>query len=156
MRAWILLIAAVVFGVALAEGWQRSTDRRDALDRREVLRLARSAAIAEGRAADRAWVDAHLGYTPRTYVFAGCVRTLGLASAQRADALRNFARTGAQPTGALVSNEWRVPFELQDDRRHRLEPERWAHFDRAVQALAAIGSSEDSSLQQLADATRRR
>jgi hypothetical protein len=160
----ILLIAGSVFlavGVGLGVlDWRRS--RRQAVMREQTGadaaawsdgdRRAAQAAVADAHDANRAWNDAHRSYDARAYVLAGLARSLARASAARGDALRNAAAAGLHPRAQLIPDDWRPPEELHDDPAGRPIPERWARFDRATNTLAAVGSTTDSTLDEVAAA----
>lgn len=168
MSTWaiLLVIGAVLTAgglawLALDERDRRQQRRNEALElaerggaaaRAEGARLATEAAITHAAAADRAWTAAHRTYDPRTYVIAGVARNLARASKRRGDALQNAANTNAAASRQLIDDDWHPPHDLHDEPEARPAQERWARFDRATKTLAAVGSTTDSTLAEVAAA----
>ena len=123
-----------------------------AAERAEADRLATEAAVTYAAVADRAWTAAHGTYDPRTYVIAGVARNLARASKRRGDALQNAANTNAAASRQLIDDDWHPPGDLHDDPERRPVPDNWARFDRASKTLAAVGSTTDSTLAEVAAA----
>jgi hypothetical protein len=138
----------------LAELERAETARRQeqAAQRAEANGLASEAAVTYAAAADRAWTGAHGPYDPRTYVIAGLARNLARASKRRGDALKNAANTNAAASRQLIDDDWHPPGDLHDDPERRPAPDKWARFDRATKTLAAVGSTTDSTLAEVAAA----
>ena len=168
MSTWaiLLVIGAVLTSgglawLALDERDRRRQRRNEALElaerdaaaaRAEGARLATEAAITHAAAADRAWTVAHGTYDPRAYVIAGVSRNLARASKRRGDALQNAANTNAAASRQLIDDDWHPPGDLHDDPERRPSPDQWARFDRATKTLAAVGSTTDSTLAEVAAA----
>jgi hypothetical protein len=148
----VTIAAAAVLSAAIAEGWHRRRSRWETDRLAALTPLAARAAVAQAQAADREWHAAHSAYDARAYIVAGLLRTLARASRSRADALLAAHLTGVAPSGPVIADAWQVPVELRAGEDRRAIAGEWAGFDRAVNALAAIGTSTRSTLGQVADA----
>ena len=112
------VVLAAVAGVTLEWERRRRHARGQERGRTEARRVASRAVLTEVQAADQDWWYAHLEHDWRIYVYAGRVRALGLASKRRADALRHAVTVQLRKNGPLVSDEWRLPYELRlEDRK---------------------------------------
>ena len=150
MTPWLALTAAALLGAAIAELWRRHHNRVATAKRKSSIEQA----LVEVHAADLAWRQAHDPYDARTYLLTGRLRQFGLAAEERSRAIRQAAAAGLVRSRPLLEDNWQVPYELQSSGyRYRPGPlERWQRFDRAAQTLAAIATSQDSSLDATADA----
>jgi hypothetical protein len=140
------------FDLGELEHTETAPGQEQTAQRAEAARLATEAAITHAAAADRAWTSAHGTYDPRTYVIAGVARNLARASKRRGDALQNAANTNAAASRQLIDDDWHPPGDLHDDPERRPAPDQWARFDRATKTLAAVGSTTDSTLVEVAAA----
>jgi len=113
------VVLAAVAGVTLEWERRRRHARGQERGRTEARRVASRAVLTEVQAADQDWWYAHLEHDWRIYVYAGRVRALGLASKRRADALRHAVTVQLRKNGPLVSDEWRLPYELRCERTDR-------------------------------------
>ncbi len=158
-----LVVLALLAGVMLERERHRRAEQRDRElvagltgaqehERVEARRVAVNAALSELQAADEDWWNAQIEHDWRIYVYAGRVRALGRAASRLADALRHAVTVNLEKNGLLVDDEWRLPYELRCERTDRPLADRWQRFDRCAMALSTIGSSEQSTIVQVADA----
>ncbi len=85
---------------------------------------------------------------------AGLVRALASAVSRVADALDNGARLQIRLKETLVDDDWRLPQELRSEHEDRPLASEWQRFDRCAAALSAVGTSQQSTIVQVADAYR--
>ncbi len=135
-------------GAAIAELCRRRHNRVASAMRKSSIEQA----LAEVQAADLAWRHAHDPYDPRTYLLSGRLRQFGLAAEERSRAMRQAAAVGLVRCRPPLADSWQVPYELQNGRYRPGPLTKWQRFERAIQTLAAVATTEDSPLETIADA----